>query len=382
MKYLNNASELLSAVKEVNASEAQVGDLLSYTIILKNESNQLISGIVVTDLIDKSLEVEKDSIGINGTAISKQSLDQVRLPDLLPGESGTLVFNAYVRRLPNNSQRTLTESAGINFTSEGQSYTKRTTSAITVIRSEIVQPSYLEANITADRDVAVLGENVCFKIIINPNTFIQIENINLFLEPESSLEIIPQSIRINGNPLCKPFNPLILPDIEWGRNEKMPEILVTFTARVIAIPDRIRALTWMAGQLYYKVHNCEMMLLVATNEALIEVFPPRLYQGQYATLDLSGIGEIQSISDLRVESIVVIPHQYKICGMLFDISYVILLDYTDLNGQMQLYESRQIAEVKYPYNANTEAYVWTDKQCIVCRDKNKLQLMVYIMMIN
>lgn len=382
MRYLDNTSEGLSAIKEVNTSAAQVGDLLSYTITLDNRSSQLISGIVITDLIDKSLEVEKNSIGINGTAISNQSLRQVHLPDLLPGGQGILVFNAYVKRLPNNSQHILREAACVSFTLDGQTYIKQTTPAVTVINSEMVQPSYLETIIIADRESAVLGEDVRFKIIIKPNTFVRIENISLFLDLESSLEIIPKSVRINGNPLCTPCNPLILPDIEWIRNKRSPEIWVTFTARVITVPDRIRALTWAAGRVYYKLGSCEAMLATLTNEALVEIFPPQLCQGWYATLDLSAMQGIQFISDLRAENIVVIPHQYEPYGMFFDISYMILLAYTDLNGQMQLYESKQIVEVKYPYNANTEVYVWTDKECIICKDKDKLQVMVYMMMVN
>lgn len=79
----------------VNASQASMGDLLSYTVMFTNNSIQELTCMFASIDLDLDLEVEAGGVGVNNAAISNQSLELIPLPNLAGGNANLHCHRKY-----------------------------------------------------------------------------------------------------------------------------------------------------------------------------------------------------------------------------------------------------------------------------------------------
>lgn len=267
----NNGRDLLVAVKEVNTPEASIGDVISYTITLTNTTNDTITNIGLTDIIDRSLQVETNSIGINGVVSSRQSLDYLMLPDLAPGGQNEVVFNTYIMRAPQQADYTLRQQAIIFFEYQGERYSVETNVVLTKVNITDTAVNYLSSSLQTDRENAVVGDVVSFRLQLYPNGYFNICDIQLGLIFDNHWRVLPKTLRVNGCYTGEDITQMVLPNLVYNDLGCMPIHTIEFKAKVISQPTVIRPFAIMRGVVQYRICGLNDIFIINTEEALVEV---------------------------------------------------------------------------------------------------------------
>lgn len=87
----------VSVVKSANMSDVEVGDEITYTIVVKNNGNVDATNITFTDVLEAHLTFVEGSVTVNGTAHPTYHPNTgFVLPNIIPSGSATVVFKATV----------------------------------------------------------------------------------------------------------------------------------------------------------------------------------------------------------------------------------------------------------------------------------------------
>lgn len=334
-------NQLLAAIKEVNTSQAQVGDIISYTITLTNISDEPITEICLTDIIDKSLEVEANSIGINEVVSANQTLINLQIPDLMPQEQSTVVFNVIVRRMPTSLDRTIRQNAYIRFTQNGQVYETRTTSATTVIMgNEVVGP--VAIYLVPHKSEAVLGDNIRYKAVIRQLPGQNIKSAYLSIILDGNLQYIAGTLMIDDCAAGDQIEHLMI-------GLECKSINVTFEAQVVGVPTTIRALTSAQVVLQYA---SALTPLAVSNEALVEVLPPMLWHSYSIKMPCT------KKANIVISNIGVVPNQQACRNYEYELKFIVVLEY----DRQSIEAIKQLVPIHYPYSEETQISIW-GQQC-------------------
>lgn len=330
-------NQLLAAIKEVNTSQAQVGDVISYTITLTNVSNEPITNICLTDIIDKSLEVEENSIGINGVVSANQTLTNLQLPDLMPQEQSTVEFNAIVRRIPISLDSKIRENAYIRFIQNGQVYESRATTATTLITdNQVIGPVVI--CLAPHKSEAVLGDKIKYKAVIRQLPGQNIKSAYLSIVLDENLQYIAGTLMIDGCLIGDQIEHLMI-GLECNH------INVTFEAQVIGVPTTIRALTSAQVVLQYA---SALTPLAVSNEALVEVLPPILYYSYNIKMPCT------KKVNIVVSNVGVMPNYQACSNYEYELKFIVLLE----QDRQSIEAIKQSVPIHYPYSEETQISIW------------------------
>lgn len=99
--------------KSVDKVCAKVGEILSYTMIIRNDSNIILDDVVLNDKISSDLELYPASVLINGVPQYLENLNNINLGSLNPYSSIIVQFKGKVLRMPENN--TIKNEATLTF---------------------------------------------------------------------------------------------------------------------------------------------------------------------------------------------------------------------------------------------------------------------------
>ncbi|WP_346888467.1 hypothetical protein [Clostridium sp. UBA1056] len=224
-------ADLLGMTKTVCSKSASLGTILTYTVVLTNNSLQPLNNIVLNDLLDSNLTLIPGSIYVNGVLkpieITLNNLSLPSLPVTTPKSSNTVTFSAKVTGVGTvaTNQTTATYLVGAEHETR--------TAASNVVTTTISAP-YISVAKSVNLCRAMIKDTLRYTIIIANRGNVKITNIILADKLDERLEVVPGSVRINGAPPLQEkvdIHKLSLPDLLAPTGvQTMTTLTITFDA--------------------------------------------------------------------------------------------------------------------------------------------------------
>lgn len=187
----------LGMVKSVNKTYATIGDILTYTVVLTNTGNLLLSDIVFKDIIPSGGTFMTGSVTVNGTSQPTYNPNTgFNLGSLLILGSITVTFQAEVTSLPNPNtiinQATSTFNYLVIVPISGSSSSNTVTTTINVTTLTLVK--------SASPEMVKSGDTLTYTTIITNTGNINATNIEFIDTVASELTFVTGSVTIDGTP--------------------------------------------------------------------------------------------------------------------------------------------------------------------------------------
>jgi uncharacterized repeat protein (TIGR01451 family) len=224
-------TNLLGMTKTVCSKSASLGTILTYTVVLTNNSLQPLNNIVLNDLLDSNLTLVPGSIYVNGVLkpieITLNNLSLSSLPVTTPKSSNTVTFSAKVTGIGTvaTNQTTATYLVGAEHETR--------TAASNVVTTTISAP-YISVAKSVNLCQAMIKDTLRYTITITNRGNVKITNIMLADKLDERLEVVTGSVRINGaSPLQGKvdIHKLSLPDLLAPTGvQTMTTLTITFDA--------------------------------------------------------------------------------------------------------------------------------------------------------
>jgi len=224
-------ANLLGMTKIVCSKSASLGTILTYTVVLTNNSLQPLNNIVLNDLLDSNLTLVPGSIYVNGVLkpieLTLNNLSLSSLPVTTPKSSNTVTFSAKVTGVGT----VVTNQATATYLVDAEHETR--TAASNVVTTTISAPCISVAK-SVNLCQAMIKDTLRYTITITNRGNVKITNIILADKLDERLEVVPGSVRINGAPPLQEkvdIHKLSLPDLLATTGvQTMTTLTITFDA--------------------------------------------------------------------------------------------------------------------------------------------------------
>ena len=187
----------LGMIKSVDKPYATIGDILTYSIVLNNSGNILLTNIEVTDIVPSGATFVTGSVIVNGVSQPTYNPNTgFNVGSLLILGSTTITFQATVTSLPdpntiiNQATSTFNYLVIVPITGSATSNTATTTvnvTNITMIKS-------------ADVSAAQTGDTITYTVVVTNEGNIDATNIQFADIIDAQTTFVGGSVEINGTP--------------------------------------------------------------------------------------------------------------------------------------------------------------------------------------
>ncbi|MGL5648360.1 MAG: isopeptide-forming domain-containing fimbrial protein [Clostridium sp.] len=227
-----NYADLIGAngenfVKTVDKAYAKVGDIITYTLILKNTGNVFANNIVVTDVIPAGATFIPGSLLVAGTPSGGNPAVGISVPKIAPGQDLEINFSATIDSIPVPNPIVNKGTVAYKYTIDpavpnGASGNGDSNSVTTQVNS-----AKLSGTKSADKQNATVGEIITYTIDIS-NTGNQVAtNITVVDNLPPGTAFVAGSVTVNGLPVPGATPSLIIAD------DLIPNAIQTVTYEVI-----------------------------------------------------------------------------------------------------------------------------------------------------
>lgn len=216
----------LGMVKSVDKNYATIGDILTYTVVLSNIGNVLLTDIIFTDIIPSGATFVTGSVKVDG--VSQPTYDPnigFNVGSLIILGSRTIIFEVEVTSLPNPNTIINTSLTEFNYLVilpiTGNSTSNSVTTTINVNNLSIVKSASVEA--------VTIGDTLTYTTVITNNGNINAVNIEFKDIVPDGLTFVTGSVTIDDVP-----QPTYDPNVGFSLNTLAPtgSITVVFDTTV------------------------------------------------------------------------------------------------------------------------------------------------------
>nr|WP_240515004.1 DUF11 domain-containing protein [Bacillus cereus] len=153
------------AIKSVNQTFAEVGDVLTYTFALTNDGNVAANNVLLSDSIANGTSFVPDSVMINGVTQPGVTPASINIGSINAGTTITASFRVLITSIPNPNPISNSASVSYNFIVDPNAspVSKNTTSTTTF--TQVNDANVISAK-TVDRAFAIVGDILTYTVIL------------------------------------------------------------------------------------------------------------------------------------------------------------------------------------------------------------------------
>ncbi|MGL4450093.1 MAG: hypothetical protein ACRCTZ_02740 [Sarcina sp.] len=185
-------------VKSVDKGYAKVGDVITYTLILKNTGNVFANNIVVTDIIPAGATFIPGTLLIAGTPTVGNPALGISVPKIAPGQDLEINFSATIDSIPVPNPIVNKASVTYRFTIDPAIPNGGSDSGNSNSVSTQVNYAKLSGTKSADKANATVGEIITYTINISSIGNQVATNITVTDILPPGTEFIPDTVTVNG----------------------------------------------------------------------------------------------------------------------------------------------------------------------------------------
>lgn len=234
-----NPEASLSIVKSEDVSIAMIGDIVTYTLQIKNTGNIIYNDVIIKDNLAPQLTLKNNTLTINKTPSSGNIQSGVNIGNLDINQEVTLTFKVIVNSFPQNGL-IINNIANANYTVNILDESKELCVDSNLVKLSLKKPSIVVSKISNSQSILV-GETFQYTITVENTGNIIIQNIILTDPLPPQLKIV--NITINGNMVSnKKLNGMSIGSLDIGESSI---IVVTVRAISSALNSFINKVTVM-----------------------------------------------------------------------------------------------------------------------------------------
>ncbi|MGL4850427.1 MAG: DUF7507 domain-containing protein [Clostridium sp.] len=226
-------------VKRVDSKFAAVGDIVTYTVDLKNTGNTDAENVTINDVAPEGTEFVENSFIVDGsTKIGVNPADGYNLGKIVAGGTVTVEFKVKVLEIPvENPFKNIAEISYI-YTSDPKNPNDRSRRSFSNIVDTFVKEAIIKNEDgglvkTVDKKYAIIGDAITYTIKLKNTGNTVAENIFVRDTIPKDTEFIAGSVTVDGMPaIGTPES-----GIEVGFLDVSEEKNVIFKVRVTTLPD-------------------------------------------------------------------------------------------------------------------------------------------------
>jgi uncharacterized repeat protein (TIGR01451 family) len=226
-----DAAPLLEPVKTVNRTTAEIGDTLTYTINIPNNSNADANNVILTDFIPAGTTFLTGSFSVDGAAVpDADPAAGVNIGTIAAFDSVTVTYSVTINDDRNLCGTVISNQAILYFEFGCTGQTDSAESNVVDVNVECV---IIEAVKTADTDLAILGNTVTYTITITNDGTVTADNIIFTDILPPNVTLVPNSFTVND---------VVIPDanpnegVNIGTLPPGAAAIVQYTVTLDAIP--------------------------------------------------------------------------------------------------------------------------------------------------
>lgn len=189
----------LNVIKSVNKQYAEIGEVLTYTIKIKNNGSVKANNVIFTDIPPSGTSFISGIVIINGISIPGNPSTGINIGDISPNAEVTISFDVTVTSvpIPNPTVNTATLDALFQIEPNKPPVSKTFTSNPVDTNIIIADVQVIKS---VDKGTAIVGETLTYSITIINTGNVDIEAIMYDLIPLGTI-FIPNSLKIDGTPI-------------------------------------------------------------------------------------------------------------------------------------------------------------------------------------
>ncbi|MCX7951755.1 MAG: DUF3794 domain-containing protein [Clostridiales bacterium] len=222
----------LNVIKSVNKQYAEIGEVLTYTVKIKNTGSIEASNIIFTDIPPSGTSFITGTVNINGIPVPGNPAVGINIGNISPNSEVTISFNVTVTSIPipNPTINTATVDAKFQIEPNKPPVAKNFT-------SNPVDTTIINANIQVikgvDKTAAIVGDMLTYSITIINTGNVDVEATMYDLVPLGTI-FVPNSLKIDGIPIpgANPNNGVII-----GKLTPNNFVTITFNVTIKFLPE-------------------------------------------------------------------------------------------------------------------------------------------------
>ena len=155
----------LHAIKSVNQTFAEVGDVLTYTFALTNDGNVAANNVLLSDSIANGTSFVPDSVMINGVTQPGVTPANINIGSINAGTTITASFRVLITSIPNPNPISNSASVSYNFIVDPNASPVSTNTTSTTTFTQVNDANVISAK-TVDRAFATVGDILTYTVIL------------------------------------------------------------------------------------------------------------------------------------------------------------------------------------------------------------------------
>ncbi|MEG0295193.1 MAG: hypothetical protein RR620_00660 [Clostridium sp.] len=251
---------ILSVNKEVDKQAAKIGDILNFSISIRNDGNTPAQHVVFTDLVDSNISFISDSVYVNGVQkVGYNPNNGFNLSDIQEGTTTTVTFEATVITRPANN-------IVYNFATIDYDYIVGSDVITAKMNSNITQTYIAVGELTitnaVDKGYATVGDDLNYTVIVKNTGSVNTTNLNFTDFTPLSTSFMIGTVVIDGvpQPTYNPNTGFILGDLTPSQYHT-----ITFSLHVDSLPASGKVETTANVDFTYKLTPTDNPITTTAN---------------------------------------------------------------------------------------------------------------------
>jgi len=240
----------LNLVKTQSKNFVQVGDTLTYTVVVKNTGTVVANNVVFTDTPPAGTTYAAGTFKKNGILVPGADPSVgVNIGSIAPGASVTVTFDVKVNVLPPSGQITNVASATFEFKIDPNGPTQTRTTESNPVTAD-VETVGLNMVKTVNKSFVQVGDTATYTVVITNTGTVSTDNVIFKDTPPAGTTFIPGTFRINGVPQLG-ASPVI--GVNLGSIPAGGSVTVSFDVSIDSLPPSGQITNTASSTFEYKI---------------------------------------------------------------------------------------------------------------------------------